>query len=100
MHADERKGSATDFLKATVARFAAQGVTFKRLLTDAGAAYRSNLFNKTCQALGIKHTCETASPRFADVIATYGGFEFRGQVFDVGNGAAGKQALSLCLYGQ
>lgn len=56
MHADERKDSATEFLKTTVARFAAQGVTIKRLLTDNGPAYRSGLFNKTCQALGIKHT--------------------------------------------
>ena len=56
MHADERKNSATEFLKTTVARFAAQGVTIKRLLTDNGPAYRSQLFNKTCQALGIKHT--------------------------------------------
>jgi len=56
MHVDERKDSATDFLKTTVARFATQGVTIKRLLTDNGPAYRSKLFNKTCQALGIKHT--------------------------------------------
>jgi len=56
MHADERKDSATAFLKTTVARFAAKGVTIKRLLTDNGPAYRSRLFNKTCQALGIKHT--------------------------------------------
>jgi transposase InsO family protein len=56
MHADERKDSATAFLKTTVARFACQGVTIKRLLTDNGPAYRSRLFNKTCQALGIKHT--------------------------------------------
>ena len=56
MHADERKDSATEFLKTTVARFAAQGVTIKRLLIDNGPAYRSRLFNKTCQALGIKHT--------------------------------------------
>ena len=56
MYADERKDSATAFLKTTVARFAAQGVTIKRLLTDNGPAYRSRLFNKTCQALGIKHT--------------------------------------------
>ena len=56
MRADERKDSATAFLKATVARFAAQGVRIKRLLTDNGPAYRSRLFNKTCQALGIKHT--------------------------------------------
>ena len=56
MHSDERKDSATAFLRTTVASFAAQGVTIKRLLTDNGSAYRSKLFNKTCQALGIKHT--------------------------------------------
>ena len=56
MHADERKGSAIAFLEASVAHFAAHGVRIKRLLTDNGSAYRSKLFNKTCQALGIKHT--------------------------------------------
>jgi transposase InsO family protein len=56
MHVDERKGSAIEFLKASVAHYAAHGVTIKRLLTDNGSAYRSKLFNKTCQALGIKHT--------------------------------------------
>jgi transposase InsO family protein len=56
MHVDERKDSAVDFLKTTVAHFAAEGVTIKRLLTDNGSAYRSRLFNATCQALGIKHT--------------------------------------------
>jgi len=55
MHADERKGSANDFLRTAVAHYAAQGVRIKRLLTDNGAAYRSKLFNKTCQALGIRH---------------------------------------------
>jgi transposase InsO family protein len=56
MLADERKDSAAAFLKATVAYYAALGVKIKRLLTDNGPAYRSKLFNKTCQALGIKHT--------------------------------------------
>lgn len=56
MHADERKDSAVDFLKASVAHYAGHGVRIKRLLTDNGPAYRSKLFNKTCQALGIKHT--------------------------------------------
>ncbi len=56
MHADERKGSAIEFLKASVAHYAAHGVTIKQLLTDNGPAYRSRLFNKTCQALGIKHS--------------------------------------------
>jgi transposase InsO family protein len=56
MYADERKDSAVEFLKASVAHYAAHGVRIKRLLTDNGSAYRSKLFNKTCQALGIKHT--------------------------------------------
>jgi transposase InsO family protein len=56
MHADERKDSAVEFLKASVAHYAAHGVTIKRLLTDNGPAYRSRLFNQTCRALGIKHT--------------------------------------------
>lgn len=56
MHKDERKESVIDFLKATVAHYKALGVTVKRLLTDNGNAYRSKLFAKTCQALGIKHT--------------------------------------------
>lgn len=54
--ADERKESAVEFLKASVAHYAALGVKIERLLTDNGSAYRSRLFNKTCQALGIKHT--------------------------------------------
>jgi transposase InsO family protein len=56
MHSDERKGSAVDFLKAAVAHYAALGVKIERLITDNGSAYHSRLFNKTCQALGIKHT--------------------------------------------
>lgn len=56
MHANERKGSAVDFLRASVAHYAALGVTIKRLLTDNGSAYRSKLFAKTCQDLGIKHS--------------------------------------------
>ena len=56
MHNDERKESAVQALKAAVAHYRALGVTDKRLLTDNGSAYRSRLFAKTCQALGIKHT--------------------------------------------
>ena len=56
MYADERKDSAVAFLKAAVAHYAALGVKIKRLLTDNGSAYRSHLFARTCQALGIKHT--------------------------------------------
>jgi transposase InsO family protein len=56
MYDDERKESAVAFLMAAVAHYAALGVKIKRLLTDNGSAYRSRLFAKTCQALGIKHT--------------------------------------------
>ena len=55
MHADEQKASAVAFLKATVAHYAALGVRIKRLITDNGSAYRSRLFARTCEALGIKH---------------------------------------------
>lgn len=56
LHADERKDSAVSFLLAAVAHYEQLGVTIKRLITDNGSAYRSRLFAKTCQALGIKHT--------------------------------------------
>lgn len=55
MHADERKGSAVDFLQAAVAHYAALSLRIERLLTDNGSAYPSRLFAKTCQAQGIKH---------------------------------------------
>lgn len=53
---DEKKLSAVEFLKAAVRHYQALGVTIKRLLTDNGPAYRSQLFARTCQALGIKHS--------------------------------------------
>lgn len=48
--------SAVALLRAAVSHYAALGVSTKRLITDNGSAYRSGLFAKTCQALGIKHT--------------------------------------------
>jgi transposase InsO family protein len=56
IHVDERKHSAVAFLQNAVAHYAALGVRIERLLTDNGPAYRSRLFAKTCQALGIKHS--------------------------------------------
>ena len=56
MHPDEKRASVVAFLQAAVAHYKAQGVSIKRLLTDNGPAYRSQLFARTCQALGIKHT--------------------------------------------
>ena len=56
MHPDEKRPSVVAFLEAAVAHYKALGVTIKRLITDNGPAYRSQLFARTCQALGIKHT--------------------------------------------
>jgi len=56
MYPDERRPSVVEFLHAAVAHYRALGVTIKRLITDNGPAYRSQLFAKTCLALGIKHT--------------------------------------------
>jgi transposase InsO family protein len=56
IHVDERKDSAVAFLQNAVAYYAALGVRIERLLTDNGSAYRSKLFAKVCQALGIKHS--------------------------------------------
>jgi transposase InsO family protein len=53
---DEQKATAVDFLKSAVAYYAALGVRIQRVLTDNGSAYRSRLFARTCQALGIKHS--------------------------------------------
>ena len=56
MYPDEKRPSVIEFLHAAVAHYRALGVTIKRLITDNGSAYRSQLFAKTCQALGIKHS--------------------------------------------
>jgi transposase InsO family protein len=54
--ADEGKHSAVAFLRSVVACYAVLGVNIRRLLTDNGPAYRSKLFARTCQAMGIKHS--------------------------------------------
>lgn len=56
MYPDEKRSSVVAFLHAAVAHYRALGVTIKRLITDNGPAYRSQLFARTCQTLGIKHT--------------------------------------------
>lgn len=56
MYPNEQWPSVVAFLEAAVAHYKALGVTIKRLITDNGPAYRSKLFARTCQALGIKHT--------------------------------------------
>lgn len=52
---DEKKESATTFLKAALAHYASLGVTIARVMTDNGSCYRSKAFAKTCRQLGLKH---------------------------------------------
>ena len=56
MYPDERKTSAAQFLKNTVAYFRSLGVRVKRVLTDNGSAFRSKKFAKTCRRLKLKHS--------------------------------------------
>lgn len=53
--ADERTDTACCFLKAVVAHFLDRGVRIERVMTDNGAAYRSNDFKAACQHLGVRH---------------------------------------------
>jgi transposase InsO family protein len=52
---DERKASATAFLRAAVAYYRSLGVTAARVMTDNGACYRSQDFRAACRELGLRH---------------------------------------------
>jgi transposase InsO family protein len=56
MYPDERKASAVQFLRNTVAYFRSLGVRVKRVLTDNGSAFRSKKFAKACRRLKLKHS--------------------------------------------
>ena len=47
--------AAVAFLRATVAYYAALGITIRRLLTDNGHCYRSHAFRAAVMALGLRH---------------------------------------------
>ena len=51
----ERKEDVVAFLKRVVVFFERQGVTISQLMTDNGSAYRSKLFRRTLETLGIHH---------------------------------------------
>jgi len=53
MHADERAGSAVQFLRTAVAYYRRLGVRIRRVLTDNGSAFRSRDFAATCRELRI-----------------------------------------------
>jgi transposase InsO family protein len=52
---NEKKRSATTFLKAAVAYYKSLGVTVARVMTDNGSCYRSKAFARTCKRLKLKH---------------------------------------------
>jgi transposase InsO family protein len=52
---DEKKESATAFLKAAVAYYASLGVTVARVMTDNGSCYKSFDFRDACHEFGLRH---------------------------------------------
>ena len=61
---DEKATTAAGFLQRAVAFYAAHGIRVQRVMTDNGAAYRSNLHAITCRQLGIRHlTTQPYRPR-------------------------------------
>lgn len=52
---DEKKASATAFLKAAVAYYQSLGITVERVMTDNGSCYKSSDFQDACLDLGLRH---------------------------------------------
>ena len=52
---DEKKESATAFLKAAVAYYKSLGLTVARVMTDNGSCYKAFEFRNACRDLGLKH---------------------------------------------
>jgi len=52
---DQKKRSATAFLRAAVAYYASLGVKVERVMTDNGSCYKSFAFRRACKRLGLKH---------------------------------------------
>jgi len=55
LYPDERKASAAQFLRNTVAYFKSLGVHLRCILTDNGSAFHSKPFAAACHSLGLKH---------------------------------------------
>ncbi len=53
--ADEKGLTATQLLEKTVAEYERRGVRVQRIMTDNGAAYRSDAFREACRRLQIRH---------------------------------------------
>jgi len=55
MVADERKRTASAFLRSSVAYYQHLGVKVRSVMTDNAPAFHSKVFARTCQRLGIRH---------------------------------------------
>jgi len=52
---NEKKRSATSFLRDAVAYYEGLGITVERVMTDNGSCYKSRAFARACKQLGLKH---------------------------------------------
>jgi transposase InsO family protein len=52
---NEKKRSATTFLKAALAYYESLGIKVERVMTDNGSCYKSFAFHRACKRLGLKH---------------------------------------------
>ena len=52
---NEKKRSATAFLRDAVAYYESLGISVQRVMTDNGACYKSRAFARACKQLGIRH---------------------------------------------
>jgi transposase InsO family protein len=53
--ANEKRRSATAFLKAALAYYESLGIKVERVMTDNGSCYKSFAFRRACKQLGLKH---------------------------------------------
>jgi transposase InsO family protein len=56
VNADQLGATAVEFLKRAVDWYRSHGIEVERVLTDNGSCYRSRVFCRACEHLGIKHT--------------------------------------------
>jgi len=52
---NEKKRSATAFLRAAVAHYESLGIKVERVMTDNGSCYKSRAFARACKCLRVKH---------------------------------------------
>lgn len=63
MMPDEKAASSAAFLRDAVAWFARIGIRVRRVMTDNGPCFYSDLFRDTCRALDLRHLRPASTPR-------------------------------------